>query len=386
VSQPEPIKETRKREKRERAPDNLYQRNGIWWIRYNVGGRKIRRSLGTPSLREAKRLRDQILAKRSVAAKFGIEEPIPRKEHTFAEVVEAWLQSRRAGELRPDTIRDGEAMVERWLLPTLGHRLISEITVEDVERLISHLRTTRSKRTGKPLSRAYIATVTKSLGTIFRFAVKRRLHHGANPYDQLERRPTPGPGRDAYLTEDEARRLLEKLRGETYYKVGLALATGLRWGEIHGLAWADVELGENPRITIRRSWQDEPKTKHSAATIPISADAAAFLRRWKAEQGEAVYVFPDSKGNIRKRTNRDEERRLVKVGRNLQIDVRVSPHVFRHTFATWACARTQDPRKIQRLMRHASIQTTMGYVHGSADLADVIDKLPALSQARLTAV
>ena len=69
MSQPE----TKGTRKRERAPENLYQRpgSGIWWIRYNVAGRKIRRSLGTPNVREAKRLRDQILGKRSVAAKFG---------------------------------------------------------------------------------------------------------------------------------------------------------------------------------------------------------------------------------------------------------------------------------------------------------------------------
>jgi integrase len=367
-------------------PDNLYQREGIWWIRYNLSGRKIRRSLGTPSLREARRLRDQILAKRTAAARFGIEAPEPRKEHTFADVVKAWLQSRRAGELRANTIRDGETMAKRWLLPELGDRLVSEITVEDVERFISHLRTTRSTATGRRLSRDHVAKLTKYLGAIFRFALKRRMHHGANPYDQLDRRPTAGPGRHVFLTEDEARRLLDRFTGETYYKIGLALATGLRWGEIHGLAWADVELGENPRLTIRRSWQGEPKTKNSAATIPISADAAAFLRRWKAEQGDAVYVFPDLEGKLRKRADRREERLLVQAGREAQITARVSPHVFRHTFATWTCERTEDPRKLQRLMRHGSIKTSMGYVHAHADLTEVIDKLPALSQARLQAV
>lgn len=76
----------------------------------------------------------------------------------------------------------------------------------------------------------------------------------------------------------------------------------------------------------------------------------------------------------------------MKAGREAQITARVSPHVFRHTFATWACDRTEDPRKLQRLMRHASIKTSMGYVHAHADLTELIDKLPALSQARLQAV
>ena len=57
-------------------PENLYQRGDIWWIRYNVGDRKIRRNLATTSVRKAKKLRDQILAKRSVVAKFGIKEAL----------------------------------------------------------------------------------------------------------------------------------------------------------------------------------------------------------------------------------------------------------------------------------------------------------------------
>ena len=35
-------------------PDNLFQRNGVWWIRYNAGGKKQRKSLQTRSLKQAK--------------------------------------------------------------------------------------------------------------------------------------------------------------------------------------------------------------------------------------------------------------------------------------------------------------------------------------------
>jgi integrase len=60
-------------------------------------------------------------------------------------------------------------------------------------------------------------------------------------------------------------------------------------------------------------------------------------------------------------------------------------HVFRHTFATWAYERAQDPRKLQRLLRHASFQTSMGYVHDRSELSDILDRMPALSRARLRA-
>jgi integrase len=376
-----------KQERAKRNPENLYQRQGVWWIRYNVSGRKIRRSLGTTSRREAKRLRDQILAKRTTAERFGIEAPVPRKQYTFADVVEAWLQSRKArGDLRASTLSSAEDVTRAWILPRFGTRPIADITVEDVERFIAHLHSASSKRTGSRLSRAYIAKISKYLGTIFRHAHKRQMLNGPNPFEQLEKRPTPGPGRKFSLAEDQARALLDKLTGETYYKAALALATGLRWGEVHGLAWADVELDSQPStITIRHSWQGDPKSDHSATILPISDDAAVILRQWKAEQGDAVYVFPSPKGKPRTSPQRKETLAIAKAAAAAGIVEKVTPHVFRHTFATWAYERAQDPRKLQKLMRHASFQTSMAYVHGRSELATIINRMPALSRARLRA-
>ena len=79
-----------------KIPENLYQRGGTWYIRYSANGRKIRKSLKTTSLREAKQLRNQVLAKRSVAVQFGLKEPEPIKEVTFAEIEERWLKTKRA--------------------------------------------------------------------------------------------------------------------------------------------------------------------------------------------------------------------------------------------------------------------------------------------------
>jgi hypothetical protein len=95
-----------KKTKKSTTPDNLYQRGGIYYIRYNVGGKKQRRSLGTSNLREAKRLRDQIMVKRSAAAKFGIEEPKPAAPvKTFGQIADMWLEAREAaGNLAPSTL------------------------------------------------------------------------------------------------------------------------------------------------------------------------------------------------------------------------------------------------------------------------------------------
>jgi integrase len=385
MTQPEP----KGARKRERVPDNLYQRNGVWWIRYSVGGQKIRRSLSTPNQREAKRPRDQILAKRSVAEKFGIEAPVPRQERTFGEVLDLWLQSRRAdGSLRPGSLRVSEQYARNWFRPAFGTKLMSEISVEDIEGFIAHLRRTKGRKFDRPLSRSTIGSIVAFLNMFFRWAIKRHMHVGVNPFDQLDRRPTMGPGRDVALTADEAQRLLAELFGETHYKASLALATGFRWGEIHGLAWKDVQLDiEPPLVTIRRSWNAAPKTEASGTTVPLSDDAAAILRRWQSEQGQgAEYVFPDRSGALRRCPNACEAKRIKAAAKRAGIDKNVTPHVFRHTFGTWVYETTGDPKIVQRLMRHTSFQTSMRYVHDRRELGDMVNRLPKLSAARLQAV
>lgn len=76
-----------------REPENLYQRNGIFYGRVMVGGREQRRSLKTGNRREAERRLKEWLATRS---------PYHGTiRHTFAEAAELWLQ---AGEWKPKTL------------------------------------------------------------------------------------------------------------------------------------------------------------------------------------------------------------------------------------------------------------------------------------------
>jgi integrase len=388
------MSEHKAKEKRSKNPENLFQRSDVWWIRYNAGGEKVRYSLHTKSRREAKRLRDEILAKRSVAVKLGLEVPVPRKLHTFGEVLDLWLAWRKGD---PDLARTTVAMGERharvWLRPFFGRMLMSEIKAEHVEQFIAHLRTTDCKRKRKDgkrqrLSEAYVAQVFNCLRMVFRQAIKRDWHDGPNPIDKLDRKPRKAKPRDVTLTENEARRLLGELAGELRFKVALALATGLRWGEVHGLAWLDLDLESSPpTLTVRRSFQGEPKNEESAATIPLNDDAAALLRRWRSLQGVGErYVFPSRRGELRKQRRKADDTDITSAAEQAGIAKHVTPHVFRHTFGTWVYERTGDPKLVQRLMRHAAFITSMGYVHDRRELGEVVNRLPRLTAVELKAV
>ncbi len=355
-------------------PENLYQRKGIWWIRYSIGGRKIRRSLGTKSVREAKRMRDQILAKRSTAAKFGIEAPNAEPIKTFAEVAEMWMRAREADlSLAASTRHLSVSTTTRLLIPEFGHMRMNMIKVEDIERFISRLHKKYKRRT--------VALYFGILGILFRQVIKRGWYHGPNPLDQLERTPTPGPGRDVTLTVEEARCLLSELSGVIRYKSGLALYTGLRWGEVHGLAWADISLNaQPPTLTVRRSYRGKTKNQASAATIPLSCDAVSLLQEWRQEQSQdTLWVFPRRDGTLWKQNPGRDRPTINQAAIRAGISKRVTPHVFRHTFGTWVYEQTHDVKAVQRLMRHASFHSSMGYVHDRRELSSVVERLPSLT-------
>jgi integrase len=133
----------------------------------------------------------------------------------------------------------------------------------------------------------------------------------------------------------------------------LSLNTGARRGELFGLEWADVDFGLN-QVTIRGETSKKNRTRH----IPLNAEAADALTRWRKQTDGAGLVF----------TGRDGER-LENVRKSWAGVLKAAGiesfrwHDMRHTFASWLVMRGVDLNTVRELLGHGDIKMTLRYAY-----------------------
>lgn len=195
------------------------------------------------------------------------------------------------------------------------------------------------------------------------------------------------------LSQEQARALLAAAseagdRLEALYV--LAVSAGLRQGELLGLRWQDVDLGEaggtlSVRQQLSRSNQyglrfTEPKSKKSRRSIRLTRTAVEGLQRHKVAQNEerlrigALWhdqdlVFASGTGgplDVGNLTNRSFRPLLERAG-----VPRIRFHDLRHTCATLLLTRNVNPKIVQEMLGHANISETMDtYSHVLPGMGD----------------
>jgi integrase len=138
---------------------------------------------------------------------------------------------------------------------------IDKITRRRVEDFRDHL---RRKEYGDSTVRKYI----RALGTMFTWAVGRG-YVAVNPASRIQLPPEPNRN-VVYLTDEQEKALLEKLKVWARPSVAWAIGSGMRLGEILNLRWEDIDRAQG-LIKI-----DKSKTGRARA-IPLNAPLLAIL-------------------------------------------------------------------------------------------------------------
>ncbi len=148
----------------------------------------------------------------------------------------------------------------------------------------------------------------------------------------------------------------------------LTMNTGLRRGEVLSLKWDQVNLGSNPRVTIKAGYAKSNSTRR----VPLNSEAVAVLRQWKGQGSGDSWVFPNPVTGYRIEKLKTTWPNLMKAA-DIQ-DFRF--HDLRHDFASRLVMAGVDLYRVRDLLGHASIQMTERYSHlAPAALAEAVELL-----------
>lgn len=142
--------------------------------------------------------------------------------------------------------------------------------------------------------------------------------------------------------------------------IEVLFSCGLRVSELVNMKLSDLYLED--RVLLVRGKGNKERL------VPVSSKAIVDLKRWffdrnlmKIKPGEDDYVFLNRRGAHLTRTMI-----LIMVKRQAEeagIKKTISPHTFRHSFATALLQGGADLRSIQAMLGHEKIDTTLVYTH-----------------------
>ena len=155
----------------------------------------------------------------------------------------------------------------------------------------------------------------------------------------------------------------------------LLYSSGLRVSELVYLNLSDIDMHE---LLLRVMGKGSKER-----IVPLGVQALEALKNYIVERKELLdklkidysqrAVFLNCRGM--RITTRSIGRILKKYILQLNSAFKISPHVFRHSFATHLLDAGADLRGIQEMLGHASLSTTQKYTHVSMDkLIDVYEK------------
>jgi len=163
------------------------------------------------------------------------------------------------------------------------------------------------------------------------------------------------------LTPEQLFYLVDNLQGRDKYIVALAGLAGLRRSEIFGLMWEDFDF-KNNRIDLQRQYINGEltplKTESSRVVIPIWKKLTKLMMEWKLQSGSPIWVF---KGRGNKPFSAESwcSDEWVQIRKRFNLPERLRFHDLRHTFASILLAQGTSVANVQKLLRHASYQTTI---------------------------
>ncbi len=282
---------------------------------------------------------------------------------TLGDYLADWVAGDVRRTRKPTTARNYSDMVRLYITPTLGKTPLARLQPEHVERLhTAMLDDDLSPKTIRIAHNVLNAALRKAVG---RGTIARNVCADVRPprliHTEIE-----------WFDAEQARHLRTVSADNRWGPlIAVALASGMRQGELLGLQWGDVDLESGVLHVSRQLRRDgqlvELKSDKHRRGIDIAGTTIAALRRLKREQNEErllvgqaweqrnlVFCTHVGRPLNWRNVTRAYKRMLVTAGLP---DRRF--HALRHTNATLLLLQGVHPKIVQERLGHSSISITL---------------------------
>lgn len=315
---------------------------------------------------------------------------------TFGQVADSYLDYQakmvKLGHLKPYTLHRYRRSYLLHLSTAFGEVPFTDIEPVDIEDWMVEQRDLPSS--GKSIRNRH-----GLMFSILAFGQKRLGLRHDNPAE-LTRLPSKDSevGRQVrFFQHGEWALFRACLKGDVQLLVDVALATGMRWGELAALRRGDLSFPDEQtvRIHIVRAWSKRapddkgmirsaegenrswklgaPKSRRSRHVVVRGQDAVR-LRRATEHHAPDTYVFRTRSGMPWRYPDFHSDRWVPARSEATRqgLTKHVTPHMLRHTTVVWSLAAGVRIEVVSEQLGHASLQITYDVYGGLINLHDPV--------------
>lgn len=283
------------------------------------------------------------------------------KRHTLAEMIDRYIQS--VLPTKPKSQKK-QTMQLLWWKQEIGAYALCDVTPALIAQYRDKLLNEETHR-GKKRSPSTVVRYMAALSHAFTIAVREWGWLEDSPIRKVTK-PKESRGRVRFLSEEERSVLLQACKNSEnpylYPVVVLALATGMRQGEIMNLCWDNVDL-ERGRITLHETKNGERRV------VPLVSYAKETLEVLKEKhQFNTSLLFPSAKQRNGLLRNPLEYKPILlrKPWERALKEAEITDfrfHDLRHSTASYLAMNGASLAEIAEVLGHKTLQMVKRYAH-----------------------
>ena len=302
-----------------------------------------------------------------------------RANTTLERAIADYLADHEGGNSSPQTLKwyaISLGMFREFLEKERAITLIGEVDAPDISAWFTHLRKTPGKH-GKPRAERSIQSYARAVRALFHWLVRRETIE-RNPFDRVAF-PKVGKPLIRIIEPEEFERLLlacappgefgplaDRAAARNRAILWLLYDTGIRLAELCNLRLGDFDR-KHGMIIVNGKGSKERRIalgsnclRHVLYYLDRHRPDEEELTEW-GSAGEDHLFLSETRLPL---TNNGVSLMFRRIRKRAGItDKRISPHIFRHTFAIRYLVLGNDPFSLQDLLGHEDIGTVKYYMH-----------------------